>query len=158
MSIIRVDRSAMRLHGWLVRVNFLDAAKRRFFSDRRYGSSTAAHSKARQLNDSLSPYAREVLALGRRLHVRRTTRFGTPGVTLITSKPPGPEWVAYWIDDDGRRAQRRFSISRLGADAAMRLALEARSRFTARDAERLAKIMSEVAELLETAAKTRPSG
>ena len=33
----------------------------------------------------------------------------------------------------------------------MQLALQARSRFAARDAERLAKIMSEVAELLETA-------
>jgi hypothetical protein len=151
MSIIRVDRSAMRLHGWLVSVNFLGVTNRRFFSDRRYGSSKAAHSKARQLNDLLSAYAREVLALGRRLHVRTTTRFGTPGVTLVTRTAAEPHWVAYWIDDDGRRVQRRFSISRHGPGAAMQLALQARSRFAARDAQRLARIMSEVAELLETA-------
>src|SRR5688572_29727577 len=108
MSIIRVDREAMRLHGWLVSVNFLGAANRRFFSDRRYGSSKAAHSKARQLNDPLSAYAREVLALGRRLHVRSTTRFGTPGVTLVINKQgAGPHWVAYWMDE-GRRASKRF--------------------------------------------------
>ncbi|MGY2048501.1 AP2/ERF family transcription factor [Methylobacterium sp. JK268] len=83
--------------------------------------------KAARLGPGEAATDRESLALMRRLRPRRNCRSGLPGVSRFIRKASGTAfWVAYWDDAQGRKIQRKFSVSIHGEEEARRLAIDAR--------------------------------
>jgi hypothetical protein len=111
----------------------------RVFTDAIYGSSPAARQAAERFASEDAAYCQEVLALMRRLYVRKSSKTGIPGVARVDRKKGGPYWVAYW-DEDGRKIQRKFSENLYGAEEAKEMASLERRRAVGPYVQRLMEL------------------
>lgn len=127
-SLLRVDDPAHgEPAGWTATVLRDGRSVARHFPDERYGGMAASRAEAERFAAGLPTTDREELALMRRLRPRRNCRSGLPGVSRFIRKPSGTAfWVAYWDDAQGRKIQRKFSVSVHGEEEARRLAIDAR--------------------------------
>ena len=99
------------------------------FSDGIFGGKQKALAAAIEFRESLiiapSPAEHN---LWHRTIVRRNNTSGIPGVGLY-KRPHGTEkWVAYWIDENGIRKSRTFSVEIHGKRKAKQLAIAERQR------------------------------
>ena len=125
----RFYRAVNRCRGWRVSISVRRERYSKYFADASYGSPEAARRAAERFASRNKDLHRELLALRRRFEVRRNSRSGIPGVSRYEGDGRhGPFWLAYWDDQHGRRASRRFSIQRLGEEKALALAVKARER------------------------------
>ncbi|MFE1598677.1 AP2/ERF family transcription factor [Methylobacterium sp. ID0610] len=127
-SILRIeDPSHGQGAGWMVTALRDGGVVTRHFADEHHGGSAGSRSEAERFAAGSAVCGREGLALMRRLRPRRNCRSGLPGVSRFVRKPSGTAfWVAYWDDAEGRKIQRKFSVSIHGEEEARRLAIEAR--------------------------------
>ncbi|ACA19247.1 Pathogenesis-related transcriptional factor and ERF protein [Methylobacterium sp. 4-46] len=113
--------------GWLATSDRAGRAVTRHFADETFGGEAAARAEAERFVAAPAATDREGLALMRRLRPRRNCRSGLPGVSRFVRKASGTAfWVAYWDDAQGRKIQRKFSVSVHGEEEARRLAIDAR--------------------------------
>lgn len=125
----RFYRQLHRCSGWRAGFSLGGTRYFRYFSDAAYGSPEAARVAAEQFASQNKELHGELLALRRRFEVRRNSRSGIPGVSRYEGDGThGPYWLAYWNDQEGRRASRRFSIRHFGEAKAFRLAVKAREK------------------------------
>jgi hypothetical protein len=129
-GITRVDASAVRSHGWLVRLQRNGRAYARFFADNRYGDQSTALHAAREYRDRL---VSELPAPCRRIQAERITLRNSSGVVgvcrVVREDSNGARyefWQATWSPAPGRRKTAKFSIRRYGDDGAFELARAAR--------------------------------
>ena len=99
------------------------------FSDGLFGGKQKSLSAALKYRDILiitpSPAEHN---LWHRTIVRRNNTSGIPGVGLY-ERPNGTErWIAYWIDENGIRKSRTFSVTIYGKRKARQLAIAERHR------------------------------
>ncbi len=148
----RVDRPAKRLVGWDVYVFHEGRRFTRFFSDERFHGREGAYAAARQFALTLGDRS-EFLALLRRLKPRQNSRSGTPGVARYDGGPDrGPFWLAYW-DEDGRKVQKKFSVSVHGEERARELAFKTRRKAVKEHVRRLAQLRKHDAPILRALTK-----
>jgi hypothetical protein len=126
-NIRRIDDDTRRTHAWLVQVQRRSNVSIKMFSDNLFGGKQKAFAAALEYRDALIIAAPS--AEHNRWHrtiVRRNNTSGIPGVGLY-KRPNGSEkWVAYWIDENGIRKSRTFSVSIYGKRKAKQLAIAER--------------------------------
>ena len=144
--VTRVDRPNTRLAGWLVEVCQEGRRIRRYFSDQRLGGRRRAHAAARQFALGVGDRS-EFLPLLRRLQPRKNSRSGIPGVSRYEGQGRGPFWLAYW-DENGRKIQRKFSVSVHGEERARALAIKARGSAVKEHVKRLSQLRKHDALIL----------
>ena len=144
--VTRVDRPNTRLAGWLVEVWQEGRRIRRYFSDLRHGGRRRAHAAARQFALGVGDRS-EFLPLLRRLKPRKNSRSGIPGVSRYEGQGRGPFWLAYW-DENGRKIQRKFSVSVHGEERARALAIKTRSNAVKEHVKRLSHLRKHDAPIL----------
>jgi hypothetical protein len=152
--VTRVDRPNTRLEGWLVEVWQEGRRIRRYFSDLRLGGRRRAHAAARQFALGVGDRS-EFLPLLRRLKPRKNSRSGIPGVSRYEGQGRGPFWLAYW-DENGRKIQRKFSVSIHGEERARALAIKARRNAVKEHVKRLAQLRKHDAPILRALTKGHP--
>ena len=99
------------------------------FSDNILGGKQKALSAALEYRDELilaAPAAER--NLWHRTIVRRNNTSGIPGVGLYKRTNGSEKWVACWIDENGIRKSRTFSVSIYGKRKAKQLAIAERQR------------------------------
>lgn len=128
-NIRRIDDDFRRTHAWLVQVQRRNNTIIKMFTDNIFGGKQKALSAALEYRDALiiaAPSAEH--NLWHRTIVRRNNTSGTPGVGLY-KRPNGAEkFVAYWIDENGIRKSRTFSVKIYGRRKAKQLAIAERQR------------------------------
>jgi hypothetical protein len=126
-NIRRIDDDTRRTHAWLVQVQRRSKIIIKMFSDNIFGGKQKALSAALEYRDELilaAPAAER--NLWHRTIVRRNNTSGIPGVGLY-QRPSGTEkWVAHWIDENGVRKSRTFSVNIYGNRKAKQLAIAER--------------------------------
>jgi len=128
-NIRRIDDDARGTHAWLVRVQRRSHINIKMFSDGIFCGAQEALAAALEYRDILiitpSPAEHN---LWHRTIVRRNNASGIPGVGLY-KRPNGTEkWVAHWIDENGIRKSRTFSVKIHGKRRAKQLAVAERKR------------------------------
>ena len=128
-NIRRIDDDFRRTHAWLVQVQRRNNIIIRMFSDNLFGGKQKAFSAALEYRDAIIAVAPSAEHnLWHRTIVRRNNTSGIPGVGLY-KRPNGTEkWVAYWIDENGIRKSRTFSVKIYGKRKAKQLAIAERQR------------------------------
>lgn len=128
-NIRRIDNDTSRTHAWLVRVQRRSNTNIRMFSDGNFGGKQKALSAALEYRDALiiSPSPAEH-NLWHRTIVRRNNTSGIPGVGIYKRTNGTEKWVAYWIDENGIRKSRTFSVEIHGKRKAKQLAVAERQR------------------------------
>ena len=150
----RVDQPEKRMVGWRVDVFYEGKRFLRFFSDKQFHGRRGAYAAARQFALELGDRS-EFLALQRRLRPRQNSRSGTPGVGRYEGgERQGPFWVAYW-DEDGRKVQKKFSVSVHGEERARKLATKTRREAVKEHVRRLAQLRKLDAPILRALTKER---
>ena len=141
--VYRIDEPKKHLVGWRVMYQRVRLRVARHFGDRTHGGRDDAYAAAVRFASERDQDGGELLALLRRLSPRKNSRSGIPGVTRIARSQPdrGAYWLAYWNDGDGRKVQKKFSVSIYGEDAARQLAINAREHATETHRERLAELL-----------------
>ena len=117
-NIHRMDDDARRTHAWLVRVQRKGQVTIKMFSDGVYGGKQNALSAALEYRDflTLAPSQAEH-NLWHRTIVRRNNTSGIPGVGLYMRPNGSGRWIAYWIDENGMRKSRTFTVKIYGKNA-----------------------------------------
>lgn len=115
-------------HGYTVQVRRAGEIHQVYVGDVRMGGRRAALRKALKLRREIEAK----LPPRRWLRLRTHNNTGAPGVRRIEGltrqgRPATPRYEAFWIDGEGRRRTRAFSISMHG-EKAFELAVEARRR------------------------------
>lgn len=99
------------------------------FSDSSFGGKQQALSAALEYRDVLiiapSPAEHN---LWHRTIIRRNNTSGIPGVGLYKGTSGTEKWVAYWINENGIKASRSFSVNIYGKRQAKQLAIAERQR------------------------------
>jgi hypothetical protein len=150
----RVDRPDKRIAGWVVEVCHEGRRFTRYFSDKQFHGRRRAYTAARQLALALGDRS-EFLALVRRLKPRQNSRSGIPGVGYYEGGPGrGPFWLAHW-EEDGRKIQKKFSVSVYGEERARELAFKTRQRAVREYVKRLAQLRKHDAPILQALTKGR---
>jgi hypothetical protein len=142
---------ANRNLGWLVRYSVESVTVQKFFSDKVHGTSASARAAAERFAHANIDLHLELLALRRRLLLRKNCRSGIPGVSRYEVAGRGPFWVAYWDDAAGKKRQRKFSVKSFGEIEARNQALVCRARAVAQYLARWRKVK----RLLERKTKAR---
>ena len=128
-AISRIDLSAMRSHGWQVRLTRRGRKYSRFFSDGKYGGREVALRTARDFRDELLARLPDREKSGAAGKMTRRNISGVVGVSRIVVRTAGAEyefWQATWSPDPGLRRRVKFSIRRYGENRAFQLACAAR--------------------------------
>ena len=128
-AISRIDLSAMRSHGWQVRLTRRGIRYSRFFSDRKNGGREVALQMAQNFRDELLARLPDREKGGAAGKMTRRNISGVVGVSRIvvrTSEAKYEFWQATWSLDTGLRRRAKFSIRRYGEDRAFQLACAAR--------------------------------
>ena len=128
-AISRIDLSAMRSHGWQVRLTRRGRKYSRFFSDRKYGGREVALRTARDFRDELLARLSDREKSGAAGKMTRRNISGVVGVSRIVVRTAGAKyefWQATWSPDPGLRRRVKFSIRRYGENRAFQLACAAR--------------------------------
>ena len=128
-NIRRIDDDSRRTHAWLVQVQRRSHIIIKMFSDGIFGGKQEALSAALEYRDILivapSPAEHN---LWHRTIVRRNNTSGIPGVGRYKRATGTEKWVAYWIDENGVRKSRTFSVNTYGERRAKQLAIAERQR------------------------------
>jgi hypothetical protein len=93
------------------------------------------------------------LALVRRLKPRRNSRSGTPGVARYEGGPGRGPVLAGLLDEDGRKLQKKFSVSVHGEERARELAFKIRRKAVKEHVRRLSQLRKQDAPILRTLKK-----
>ena len=128
-NIRRIDDDSRKTHAWLVQVQRRSNIIIKMFSDNIFGGKQKALSAALEYRDALiiaAPSAEH--NLWHRTIVRRNNTSGIPGVGLYKNEYHVEKWVAYWIDENGIRKSRTFSVNVYGKRKAKQLAIAERQR------------------------------
>ena len=128
-AISRIDLSAMRSHGWQVRLTRRGRRYSRFFSDRKHGGREVALQMAQNFRDELLARLPDRQKGGATGKMTRRNISGVVGVSRIVVRTPEAKyefWQATWSLDTGLRRRAKFSIRRYGEDRAFQLACAAR--------------------------------
>ncbi|WP_301101363.1 AP2/ERF family transcription factor [Propionivibrio sp.] len=128
-NIRRIDNDTRRTHAWLVQVQRRGNVIIKMFSDNILGGKQKALSAALEYRDELilaAPAAER--NLWHRTIVRRNNTSGIPGVGLYKRTNGSERWRAEWIDENGIRKSRTFSVSIYGKRKAKQLAIAERQR------------------------------
>lgn len=124
MSISRIDQPEKYNHGFYVRVTYNQSTKSKFFADKSHGGKRAALKAAREYEEKL------VEANSRKKPIpSKRNKSGIIGVCRGVWLEAGEKvayWQAAWIDKDGNRKNRKFSVKKYGEDKARKLAIKAR--------------------------------
>jgi len=138
-NIRRIDDDSRRTHAWLVQVQRRSHIKIKLFSDGIFGGKKKALSAALEYRDALlaAPTPAEQ-NLWHRTIVRRNNTSGIPGVGLFKRANGSERWVAFWIDETGRKRSRTFAVKSHGNRKAKQLAVAEQKR----QLERLFQIKS----------------
>lgn len=138
-NIRRIDDDSRRTHAWLVQVQRQSHIKIKMFSDAIFGGKKEALSAALEYRDALltAPTPAEH-NLWHRTIVRRNNTSGIPGVGLFKRANGSERWIAFWVDENGRKRSRTFSVLTYGNRKAKQLAVAERKR----QLERLFQIKS----------------
>lgn len=139
-NIRRMDDDARRTHAWIVQVQRKNNITIKMFSDSLFGGKQKALVAAVEYRDflTMAPSPAEH-NLWHRTIVRRNNTSGVPGVGLFSRKNGNDRWVAYWIDENGIKKSRSFSVGIYGQRQAKQLAIVERQR----QLKRLYKLKSE---------------
>lgn len=115
----------------------------KYFSDQKYGGSSASRKAAEAFALENKDLHDELLALRRRFVPRANSRSGIPGVSRYDGDSAhGPFWLAYWDHPERkRRVSKRFSVAEHGDSTAFRLAKKARELALKREHERYQRIL-----------------
>lgn len=128
-NIRRMDDDARRTHAWIVQVQRKNNIIIKMFSDSLFGSKQKALMAALEYRDFLiiapSPAEHN---LWHRTIVRRNNTSGIPGVGLYKRSNGKERWVAFWIDENGIKKSRTFSVDVYGQRQAKQLAISERQR------------------------------
>jgi hypothetical protein len=154
MRVSRIDNTAKRMLGWLVRYSVAGRHTRKFFSDLAHGgSSKKAKAAAEAFALEHLVDHQEIRSLRTRLLPRRNTPHGVPGVARYV-RPGGTSafWTAYWTQD-GVRRQKKYSVTQLGEHDARELAFATRAEMTSGNQERLVELLEIYVHDRKTAAK-----
>lgn len=129
-GISRIDQPAKKNHGYYVRITHRGSRHQKYFPDKSNGGKTKALKAAKEHRDALlarMPKYKQEIAARRK---RRIKQSGTTGVTHVLAKSPKGKvyeyWQAAWLDNQGRRRTKKFSIARHGEEKALRLAKKTR--------------------------------
>lgn len=134
-----------RLDGWGLQYYLAGKVHRRFFSAKRYGSVEAARLAAASAANEWLKEHQEFIALHMRLLRRKSNATGLPGLFFKPSKNGRSAfWLAFWLDEEGRRRQHKFAESVYGPEEARARAVALRTAAARRDLARL----QELAEIL----------
>jgi hypothetical protein len=138
----RLYRKENKSQGWQVTMTVNHVQYTKCFSDNIYGSAELARAAAEKLALRDRAVHDELLALRRRLEVRKTSRSGIPGVARYEGDAThGPHWLAHWIDTKTqRRRSKRYYVTEHGEDASRSLAVGAREEAIAWDKKRFAEL------------------
>ena len=128
-NIRRIDDDSRGTHAWLVQVQRRSYIKIKMFSDGIFGGKKKALLAALEYRDALltAPTPAEH-NLWQRTIVRRNNTSGIPGIVLAKRASGAERWVAFWIDENGRKRSRTFSVSIHGIRKAKQLAVAERQR------------------------------
>ncbi|HQZ26962.1 MAG TPA: hypothetical protein PK648_02345 [Verrucomicrobiales bacterium] len=129
-GITRIDQPEKKNHGFYVRISHKGKSHQKYFPDKSLGGKTKALKAAKAHRDEIlakmPKYKQEAAAKKK----RRIQASGVVGVTHVVSKSPNGTpyeyWQAAWLDADGGRRTAKFSISRYGADEALKMAKKAK--------------------------------
>jgi|GEM_PF-1944436 len=158
MRVSRIDNTAKRMLGWLVRYSVAGRHTRKFFSDLAHGgSSKKAKAAAEAFALEHLVDHQEIRSLRTRLLPRRNTPHGIPGVARYV-RPGGTSafWTAYWTQD-GVRRQKKYSVTQLGEHDARELAFATRAEMTSGNQERLAELLEIYVHDRKAKRQRRPS-
>ena len=147
----RLYRKENRGQAWQVMITVNRIMYTKNFSDSTYGSPELSRSAAEKLAVRDRAVHDELLALRRRLEVRKTSRSGIPGVARYEGDAThGPHWLAHWIDAvTQKRRSKRYYVAEHGEDASRCLAIEAREEAIERDKKRFAELADYIAREYE---------
>lgn len=119
--------------GWWVRVMRNNETFSRFFNDNKYGGKDKALEKAMKYRDKILEEKQGLVGSGYYSSKSQRNKSGIVGVhktknkTIKKGKPYTYDfWVAHWVDPNGKKVSRMFSISKYGEAEALRLALKTR--------------------------------
>ena len=133
-GITRVDDSKKSMHCWIVHIERRRRVWHRSFSDGVYGGKTHALRAARAFRDELLASSFPMTRAEYAAIKRKNNRSGVPGVCrrggnaqASSRKPVDPAyWIAFWTMPDGKRAIRKFSITKYGEKTAFKRAKDMR--------------------------------
>ena len=132
--IHRVDAEVERIHTWRVQIRRRGKTVMRHFPDQSHGGKRAALQEARAFRDktlkSVNPTSYK---LWNDTRLRKNNTSGVSGVAryapLVQTEGgwvARPFWQAYWIDAEGKKKSRKFSVDKYGEASAKRRAIAAR--------------------------------
>ncbi|HYE72959.1 MAG TPA: AP2/ERF family transcription factor [Blastocatellia bacterium] len=124
MSISRIDQPDKYNHGYYVRVTHNLTTKSKFFADKAHGGKRAALKAAKEFEEEL------IAANSRKKPVpSKRNKSGIIGVCRgiwIEAGEKVTYWQAAWIDENGNRKNRKFSVKKYGEEKARKMAIKAR--------------------------------
>lgn len=128
-NLRRIDDNSRRTHAWLVQVQRRGHIIIKMFSDSLYSGKQKALTAALAYRDALIAAASPAEHnLWHRTIVRRNNTSGIPGVGFYRKANGREKWVAYWIDENGVRKSRTFSVNMYGMRKAKQHAIAERQR------------------------------
>lgn len=140
-NITRMDNPKFKgkiVRAWYVRFRQKGENVAEYFYDSKYESKEKSLEAAQIFRDDTEK--RIALLPEIKVKPNRSNKSGIVGVyksDAVTRKKSGksysyPHWFASWLEPSGKRRSKRFSISKHGEAAALRLALQARDEAVAR--------------------------
>jgi hypothetical protein len=127
MGISRNDQPEKHNHGYYVRLTRNGKTQYKFFPDRSSGGKRAAHRAAKEYEAELMEKAASLKKSPRKPSVRNTSgKVGVGRTSYGDGEQASEYWQAAWVDDKGRRRNKKYSIKKYGEEKAMRLAMKAR--------------------------------
>ena len=129
-----MDTEKERIHTWRVQIRRRGETVMRHFPDQSHSGKRAALQAARAFRDktlkSVNPTSYK---LWNDTRLRKNNTSGVSGVARYAPlvKVGGgwiarPFWQAYWVDEEGTKKSRKFSVDKYGEASAKRRAIMAR--------------------------------
>ena len=126
MAISRIDQPERHNHGYYVRVTRNKKTESKYFPDKSSGGKRAALKAARQYEAELLERMPETKM---RLKPGPRNTSGVLGVSRGVWEESGRRvayWQAAWVSSDGKRMNKKFSVSKYGETKARSLAVKTR--------------------------------
>ena len=132
--IHRLDTEKERIHTWRVQIRRRGETVMRHFPDQSHGGKRAALQAARAFRDkTLKSVNQTSYKLWNDTRLRKNNTSGVAGVARyapLVQVGGGwvarPLWHAYWVDAEGNKKSRKFSVDKYGEASAKRRAIMAR--------------------------------